>query len=116
MRWPEENIPDEHKLFRRIHPNQYIREEDRISSAAFRGKKNYDCSVNWEKYTTPEKAVRNYHAYHLAALQAKIPRQLEQEVKHTPSRRDRSHSSIIGNKTESIAKSLALSCVFVIKR
>lgn len=117
MGWPKEHIPDQDRLFRRIPPWHYIPEEDRMSSAAFGERKNeFSISVNWEKYITPEKAVRKYPTFHLAALVAKIPRQVGQEVKHTPSRLVRSYSSIIGKKTKLVRRFLARNSVFLIKR
>ena len=107
-----EFIPDEDSLYRRIHPDHYDKEHDVVSSAAFRG----DCytSVDWDKYTTPQKSVRGYPNHHLAALQAKIPRMKGQEVRHTPSR-NRAHSSIIGNKTYSVAKFLAGNSTIIVR-
>lgn len=113
MGWPVESIPDDDRLFRRIPPVWYNKEEDRVTSAAFR---DPDMSVNWEKYITPENAVRKYPAHYLAALTAKTPRAKSLEVKHSPSRLQHSHSSILGKKTTAIARFLAENSVLLIKR
>lgn len=113
--WQKEYIPDEDSLYRRIHPDHYVEEEDRVASGAFRGRDDYELSVNWDKYTTPEKAIRKYPRHHLASLQARVPREVNQTVEHTPSHRDRSHSSIIGKKTIAIARHLARNSILIIR-
>ena len=45
-----ENIPNDDYLYRRLPPAWYVAEENRVSSAAFRGRD--DASVYWEKHTT----------------------------------------------------------------
>ncbi len=104
MGWPVETIPGNDRLFRRIPPLQYDEMAGRVTSAAFT---DPDLSVNWEKYCTPEKAVRRYPTYRLAAFQAKIPREKNLEVRHTPFRLDQSHSSVLGRKSRVIARFLA---------
>ena len=106
-------INDEDDLYRRIPPLWYVEKEDRISSAAFKDPKT---SVNWAKYTSPEETVAVYPTFHVGALQAKIPRAKNQEVKHDPKTDNYSHSLIIGKKTQSIARFLASNCRFVIKK
>lgn len=112
MGWLIEHIPDDDRLFRRIPPVWYNIDEDRVTSAAFR---DPDTSVNWEKYITPEHAVKKYPGYYLAGLKAKVPRVKNLEVKHTPSRFQRSHSSILGKKTHSIARFLSGNSSVLIK-
>jgi len=107
-----EYIPDDDDLYRRIPPDWYVEKEDRVSSAAF---KDRETSVEWSKYCTPDKTVREYPNYHVAALQAKIPRTKNLEVKHNPSRHSYAHSLIIGEKPLSIARFLAQNCRFVLK-
>ncbi len=108
-----EHINDEDILFRRIPPWWYVKEEDRVASAAF---KDLETSVYWQKYTTPSEIVVDYKDFHVAALQAKIPRQESQEVRHDPTKEEYAHSLIVGKKTQRIAKVLAQNCTFVIKR
>lgn len=115
-KWDIEDIPDEALLYRRIFPLHYDKYTDKISSAAYRGK--YDCraSVDWEKYTTPERSIKKYPQHHLATLKAEIPRKKYQKVEHVPSLSNRSHSEIIGKKTYSVAKFLADNSTLIIKR
>lgn len=110
---PVEIIPDEDLLYRRIPPQHYVKEEDRVSSAAFR---DPNLSVDWSRHITPEQSVKGFPNNHLAALIAKIPRALGQEVYHTPSLRNYAHSSIVGQKSTSVARKLANSCSWVIQR
>ena len=111
-----EYIPDEDSLYRRIPPVHYDKYTDKISSAAFRGGHDYKASVDWEKYTTPERSTRKYPQHHLASLKAKIPRSKDQKVEHAPSNNNPSHSEIIGKKTYSVAKFLAECSTLIIKR
>ena len=113
MGWPIEYIPDEDRLFRRIAPIWYSKEEDRVLSGAFN---DPNMSVNWEQYITAEDAVRKYPEHHLSAIRAKVPRAKSLEVKHTPSRFNRSHGSVLGKKKGSIARFLALNSTLLIKR
>ncbi len=109
------DISDEDDLYRRIPPEWYVEKEERISSAAFR---HLETSVDWARYTTPEKTVAGFLDCRLAALQAKFPRSeraKNQKVIHDPEPNSYSHSLIIGKKTDSVARFLALKCRFVIK-
>ena len=98
-----EYIPDEHQLYRRIHP-QHLKKTGEISSATFIGEK---VSVDWEKYTTLNETLRGWPDNQLASILAGIPRQKDQEVKHDPVKGNQAHSLIIGHKTKSIRRFLA---------
>ena len=50
-----EKIPDSDDLYRRIPPDQY--ERGKIAYTAFL---DYETSVNWEEYSTPEKTVKGF--------------------------------------------------------
>jgi hypothetical protein len=106
------DISDEDDLYRRITPEWYVEKEDRVSSAAFT---HFEASVDWARHTTPEQTVAGFPNNHVAALQAKIPRAKNQEVRHDPTPNNYSHSLIIGKKTSSVRKFLADNCRFVLK-
>ncbi len=107
-------IDDEDFLYRRIHPLHYNKVKAEISSCAFT---DPETSVDWALYTTPEETIKGYPTYHLASLQAKIPRECSQKVIHDPIIPDNySHTLIIGRKPRSVAKFIAHNCEFVIKR
>lgn len=110
-------IDDEDFLYRRIHHLHYNKVKAEISSCAFT---DLETSVDWALYTTPEETIKGYPTYHLASLQAKIPRERSQEVIHDPypdtDPDNYSHTLIIGRKPRSVAKFIALNCEFVIKR
>ena len=110
----KEEIPDDDYLYRRIHPDHYDSDADKISSAAYKG--GYETSVDWSKHTTTAKSISKYPAHHLASIQAKIPRSKEQKVEHNPSLRNYAHSLIIGKKTTPIARYLAENSTLVVKR
>lgn len=108
----QEDINDEDDLYRRIPHLWYVEKEDRVSSAAFTNDK---VSVDWARYTTPQKTVADFPDNYVAALQAKIPREKGQKVRHDPIPNNYSHSLIIGKKTESVKRYLARNCKFVLK-
>ena len=111
-----EFINDSEDLYRRIPPDWYVEKEDRVSSAAFN--RDFNLSVDWSKYSTPEETVRRgtgkTQNCRCAAIQAGVPRKFNQEVIHTPSKHNFSHSSIIGEKPLSIARKLARACRFIL--
>ena len=96
-------------------PDWYKEKEGRVSSAAFYDRR-LETSVDWARYITPEEAITGFREYHLAALKAKIPRENKLGVTHEPVQDNYSHSLITGKKTKAIARTLANSCVLVIKR
>jgi hypothetical protein len=100
-----EVIPDEHDLYRAIHPNWYVEKEERVSSAAFRDK---HASVDWSIYSTPEESGARFPGRRIAAIQAKIPRQNGLDVLHDPSKGNYSHSLISGKKKLSVSRNLAM--------
>jgi len=106
-------IDNNDDLYRRIPPTQYYEKESRPSSAAFR---DPELSVDWSKYTTPEKTLRGYPSHHLGSFKAIVPRQLSQEVKHNPIPGNYAHSLVIGKKTIAIARKLAKSCKLIVFR
>ena len=106
-----EHIPDENKLYRRIHPEQ-LKPNGEISTAAFSGD---ETSVDWEKYTTPQQALNGYPNYHLASILALIPRQKYLVVKHDPIQTNLAHSLVIGRKTQSIKRFLRKNSTLIIK-
>lgn len=89
-----EYIPDNDMLYRRI-PPWHFKPDGSISSAAFNGEKT---SVDWEKYTTPEKTLAVHQDFRLASIMALIPRQLNQEVNRDPLPDNLAHSLIIEKK------------------
>jgi hypothetical protein len=110
-----EHIPDEHHLYRRIHPEQ-LKPNGEISTAAFTPN---ETSVDWEKYTTPQETLSGLPDYHLASILAKVPRKKNLEVKHNPIDKPTevncAHSLIIGRKTLSIKKYLREKSTLIVK-
>ncbi|OQX06372.1 MAG: hypothetical protein BWK80_50825 [Desulfobacteraceae bacterium IS3] len=96
--WDIEEIPDENKVFYRIHKG-FLR-EGKLIPGAFR-EIGDGMSVDWEKYSTPEDSI----------CRAKIPedngivslivgniRKTDLEVSHKPSEKNISHSIVKGKK------------------
>jgi len=102
--WKREFIPDDDDLYRRIHPRDYNRKTGRISPGAFilrKRKGERALSTNWSKYTTPQKTSLDPNTgrrFYVGALCVEVPRHQELEVIHTPTRKNRGHSSITGQR------------------
>ena len=102
--WKGEFIPDEDDLYRRVPKDQYNEKTGKISSGAFmlREDKNEKAlSFNWSKYSTPEESSMcpiTANRYYLGALYAKVPRDEQLEVVHAPSKKNRAHSRITGQR------------------
>lgn len=102
--WKREFIPDEDDLYRRVPKDQYDEKMGKVSSGAFmlREDKNEKAlSVNWSKWTTPEESSVcpiTGNRYYLGALYAEVPRHQGLEVIHAPSRKNRAHSLITGQR------------------
>lgn len=108
-----EAIEDKDDLFRGLPPVWYVEKENRVSKGAFR---DPEASVDWAKYSTPQETLDRFSRFcAVAALQAKVPRQHNLEVKHAPSLRNKSHSLIIGKKSLTVSRALANSCRLPLK-
>lgn len=98
-----EYIPDNHDLYRRALPIQCDKRTGRLTTAAFKLRKTEEkLSVNWSKYTTPEETSVDPNPkfggriLFVGAIEAKIPREQDLAVLHTPSQSNPAHSSIRG--------------------
>lgn len=103
---PEE-ILDDDRLWRRIHPTQT--QEDggrrRVTSAAFTDERlSVDLARIQEHYT---RTLIGYSGYGVAEIQAGFARSLGQQVIHRPLAENPAHSQIEGRKSRSVARSLA---------
>lgn len=115
--WSVENIPDTSFLYRRVHPKQ-IRRGKAVESAFG----DYDLSVDWDKYSTPEKTLDrlpqriNRTSWGVARIAAKIPESLKQNVTHRPSLQsnNRAHALIKGKKTLEVSECLSEMSTLVI--
>jgi len=117
-----EIIPDNDKLFRRIHISLYNEKKRKFSEPAFmvRDRRNEKAlSVNWEKYASAEQTSYDPYTkknFCVGGIIARIPRKLNLEVIHKPTRNNIAHSIISGNdlldnqKRYEIAGHLADAC------
>lgn len=102
MNWEIEQIPDKDFIYRRVHINflKAIDEKDYIPPGAF--KDNNGISVDWSKYSTPEKSrERAKEPKKNKILQIKVghARNIKSiSVIHSPLSENRSHSLIDGLK------------------
>jgi len=102
-----EEILNEDELYRRF-PDVWLRDDGRISSAAFQNTSNTDdMSVDLARLTTPQKTAAVYPGCGVASFLAELPRKLGQQVLHDPIPTNFAHSNVRGKKTESIRKKLA---------
>jgi hypothetical protein len=96
----KEIIPDGDSLYRRAPEHTFKQKTNKFSSAAFKIRINRGetgLSVNWAKYATPqETAIDPVYGkkYYVGELKARTPRSIGLDVKHTPNKRNPSHSSI----------------------
>jgi hypothetical protein len=107
MAFAIEEIPDEDKLFRRIH-HTHLLPEGEVSSAAF---KQPRMSVNWDKYSDAQRTADENSAA-VVALMAGGCRELNQTVEHMPISSEQpdgpnqAHAEVCGNKTGAICRKL----------
>lgn len=116
-----EIIPDDNSLFRRALWVLYNPRTRKFTEPAFmiRPGREKGLSVNWDKYATAEQTSYDRNTkkkYCVGSIMARVPRTLNLEVIHTPSKRNRAHSVICGDdlldsqKNYQIAGYLADAC------
>ncbi len=104
-----ECIPDNHDLYRRALPIQYNKTTGKFTTAAFTLRKKeirrgLGLSVNWSEYSTPEETSVDPHPDYggrrlfVGALKARIPRQQDLKVVHSPNPDNPAHSLIRGQR------------------
>ena len=98
------SINDEEYLYRRITDEHFDVAKGKVNSSAFSGR---ELSVDWAKFTTPDESIARLPIGKcLVQVQAKYPRQVEQEVLHNPTPANYSHSLIVGDKRQSVRRFL----------
>ena len=109
--WKSEDIPDADTLFRRVH-RQYA-PNGILQPGAFNDIGG-GMSSHWQKYCPTAADARNRskspHDNGVVSLQAGTVRTIPLEVNHAPARKDRSHTTVLGEKTAAVrAKLLKIS-------
>ena len=113
--WPQEPIPDEDKLFMRVH-RQWTRDGNPIPGAfQNRGK---GMSTDWARYSTPAETLNRAKKpeengvlkFSVGEVRA-IP---NQTVEHTPIKMNRAHTDVSGIKDEDVRLKLTRVCRWVI--
>ena len=97
-----EIIPDDSLLFRRIRRLLFNPKTRKFTEPAFMIRPGIEkgLSVNWDKYATAEQTSydrRTKEKYCVGSIVANVPRTLNLDVVHTPSKKNRAHSTICGN-------------------
>lgn len=112
--WPIEEIPDKDSLYRCVH-RQHVRDGS-IAPGAFG--KDYRMSVDWGEYSNPEQARNRRKKPEDNAVVALIAGEVRglrsQTVEHAPIPVNRSHSEVVGEKSERVRIELSRICEVVI--
>ena len=103
--WPIEMIPDEHKLFMRIHEQWFDKESGDLTPGCFKNLPDEDrdgMSAEWDRYSSPSVARArkgNPAKFGVIALPGEGIRKIEsQSVEHDPLPEVRAHSLVRGRK------------------
>lgn len=122
----KEDIPDDDFLFRRSSCETFDKKRYRFTAPTFMLRKNKGekgLSVNWSKYSTPEKTSIcpiTGKRFYVGKVKAIIPREVDLDVNHTPSKHNKAHCTICGDqlyddlKAYEIAEYIAEKCIPVI--
>ena len=118
-RHPEDDatIPDDSDLWRRIHPDWIVYDENlkawRLSSQAFNDdSEGGPMSVVLAPEVlasarTPMDILARFRGYSLAAVRAALARELSQGIKRDPEPDEPAHAVVVGKKTSSVRKSFS---------
>jgi hypothetical protein len=107
-------IFDTDDLYRRF-PDDHIRPDGSLSSAAFQNTSNTDdMSVNLAKLTTLEETISGFPDFGVASFLAGLARELDQQVLHDPIPDNGAHSIVRGKKSKRIKKRLALGSTIIL--
>ena len=108
VEWPQEAVPDGDILFRRVHW-QYAPDGE-LQPNAF-SDIGPGMSTHWQKYcptaADARSKAKNPDVVGVVSLPAGGVRLLSLVVQHAPSRNDRSHVTVAGEKTAEIRQKLA---------
>ncbi len=96
--WDIEEIPDDNKVFYRIHKSFF--REGKLIPGAFREIRD-GMSADWEKYSTPADSIcraKKPEDNGIVSLLVGNMRKTDLEVTHRPSEENRSHSIVKGRE------------------
>ncbi len=118
--WGIEEIPDEDRLYLRVHRSIINRKTGEPMPIAF-SKHEGGMSVDWTKYSTPVETqnrvpVRKRGEHGVVEFEAARVRAVEgQMVEHTPEDYNLGHSDVFGPESEEVRRKLSRICTWVIK-
>lgn len=100
--WESESIPDGDLLFRRVHKQYVVNGELQPNAFSDQGP---GMSAHWQRYCTPQRARSKAKVpadNGIVSLRTGSVRDIPLEVSHTPSQNDRSHTTVMGEKTAAV--------------
>jgi hypothetical protein len=99
---PAENIPDEDRLFHRVHIDIVRTSGGKLGPKCFRDSSGKGMSTDWSKYSSPERTrmgngTHKAKNYGVTALGVGRVRQIDQlQVVHDPTDDNDAHTNILG--------------------
>lgn len=107
MSWQQEHIPDEDRVYRRVH-RKHMQFGEPVPPMVFR---DVEMSVDWNRYSTPEESrdrARVPADNGIVSLGVgRVREVLPLEVSHAPLDANRAHSLVIGEKNERVRLQLS---------
>lgn len=121
--WPAEEIPDDHKLYMRVHRNNVVNRE--LTPVALRDHAppnggRAGMSTDWCRYSSPEetrqRAKSSPDNYGVVEMVVSVVRAIPGVVvEHTPEPKNRAHTDVFGDKKDQeIRVRLTRACHWVI--
>ena len=102
-----EEIVDDDELYRRFPSKMWLKENGKLSSAAFHNTSDTDdMSVDLARLSSPPITALD-HSNGVAVFTAGFARSLTQRVYHSPQPDNKAHSTVEGKKTKSISRKFA---------
>ena len=105
-------------FYRAIHPD-WIKEDGKVSSAAFSNASQTNrMSVDWAARSTPQETFDRWPQWGdcrgVASITAGVCCQNDQKIEYTPKEDNCAHSDIVGKKTDRIRRNFAKSAKLLI--
>jgi hypothetical protein len=97
--WPVEEVPDNDRLFMRIHKNHLTNDDFLLMVFRNRGR---GMSTDWEKYATPDqtkgRAKEPQDNAVISMVAGDVRRVPRQSIEHDPQPENRAHTEVAGEK------------------
>ena len=101
--WLKEDIPNDTRLFMRVHIKTWVK-DGQLVSGAFQNHEG-GMSTDWEKYATPQETQqrgrKSAQEYGVVSMKVENVRNVpHQTVEHEPEDDNRAHTNVLGEKDE----------------